>query len=129
MYFTRFICIFCICISCAQQGDIDQFKTGTFKTYLEDSDATSTAYRNDSIQIEMYNQVKDTFAIQWTSNFEYQLVKLNPKTQLDSTPFIVIITGIKDNSYSFSAHYKGSNFKQKGNAIKVRESENEQQEK
>ncbi|MET2985449.1 hypothetical protein [Aureibaculum conchae] len=105
--------------SCTEQGDINQFKTGTFKTHLDDTDINSVAYRNDSIQIETYNNVKDTFAIKWTSNFEYELLKLNPKTQLDSTPFIVKITGIKENSYSFLAHFKGSNFKQKGKAVKL----------
>lgn len=114
--------IFCflLFLNCAEQGDITQFKIGTFETFLDDSDVTSVAYRNDSIQIETYNQVKDTFAIKWTSNFEYELVKLNPKTQLDSTPFIVKIIGIKDDSYTFLAHYKGSNFKQKGKAVKVK---------
>lgn len=105
--------------SCAEQGNVNQFKKGTFKTHLDDSDIHSIAFRNDSIQIETYNNVKDTFAIKWTSNFEYELLKLNPVTQLDSTPFIVKITGIKDDSYSFLAHFKGSNFKQKGKAVKV----------
>ena len=114
-----FVVICLLFISCGEKGNVDQFKTGTFKTHLDDSDINSIAFRNDSIQIETYNNVKDTFAIKWTSNFEYELLKLNPKTQLDSTPFIVKITGIKENSYSFSAHFKGSNFKQKGKAIKL----------
>lgn len=128
MRLTLYIFALLICISCAQ-GNINQFKTGTFETYLDDSDATSTAYRDDSIQIEMYNQVRDTFAIKWISNFEYHLVKVNPNTQLDSTPFIVKITGIKDNSYSFTAHYKESNFKQKGNATKISETKKLEQAK
>lgn len=107
--------------SCAKQGDVNQFKTGTFESRLDDTDINSVAFRNDSIQIETYNNAKDTFAIKWNSNFEYELLKLNPKTQLDSTPFIVKITGIKDKSYSFSAHFKGSNFKQKGKAIKIKD--------
>ncbi|VAV86267.1 hypothetical protein MNBD_BACTEROID02-518 [hydrothermal vent metagenome] len=97
----------------------DVFKTGTFKTTLEDSETTSTAFRNDSIQVETYDNKKDTFNIQWLSNFEYVLVKKHPKTLLDSTPFHVKITSIKKNSYNFKAYYKGSNFKQKGTAIKL----------
>lgn len=106
-------------LSCKDTTDIKEFKTGTFKTFLEDSDITSTAFRNDSIQIETYNNVKDTFAIEWKSNFEYILTKQHPKNELDSTPFHVKITGFKDKTYSFKAFYKGSNFKQKGIAIKV----------
>lgn len=101
-------------------NDITKFKTGTFKTFLDNSDKTSTAIRNDSIQIETYNNVKDTFAIEWKSNFEYILLKVNPKSALDSTPFYVKITGFKENSYTFTAHYKGSNFKQLGNAVKLK---------
>ncbi|QCX38265.1 hypothetical protein FF125_07405 [Aureibaculum algae] len=119
MRYLIVILTFILIYSCAKQGDVNQFKIGTFKTHLDDSDATSVAFRNENIQIETYDNVKDTFAIKWNSNFEYELTKLKPKTQLDSTPFIVKITGIKDNSYSFTAHYKGSNFKQKGTAIKV----------
>ncbi len=112
--------LFLVFISCSQNtGDINQFKTGTFKTYLDDSDVTSMAVRNNSIQIETYNKHTDTFAIEWKSNFEYILTILHPKNELDSTPFHVKITGFKDNSYTFKAWYKGSNFKQKGNAVKV----------
>jgi len=118
----KYVCILVIIIaliSCKGNTDINEFKTGTFKTFLEDSDVTSFAVRNDSIQIETYNNVKDTFAIEWKSNFEYVLTKIHPKTALDSTPFYVKITGFKKDSYTFKAYYKGSNFKQKGNAIKV----------
>jgi hypothetical protein len=97
----------------------NNFKIGKYKTILEDNDITSFAERNDSIQIETYNNKKDTFSIQWISNFEYVLLKKNPKSKLDSTPFYVKITGIKKNSYNFKAYYKGSNFKQKGKAIKL----------
>ena len=86
---------------------------------MEDNDITSFAERNDSIQIETYENKKDTFTIQWINNFEYILLKKNPKSKLDSTPFHVKITAVRKNSYDFRAFYKGSNFKQKGKAIKI----------
>lgn len=107
--------------SCEKRTDVAQFKTGTYKTYLDDSDEVSTAIRSDSMQIEIYNNVRDTFAINWKSNFEYELIKLNPKKGLDSVPFYVKITGIKGNTYTFKANYKGSNFKQQGKAVKQSE--------
>jgi len=97
----------------------NNFKTGYFKTVLEDSKTVSYANRNDSIQIETYENKKDTFKIKWVGNFEYILMKKNPKSLLDSTPFHVKITGVKKNSYRFKAYYKGSNFKQKGEAFKI----------
>ena len=122
MRFFAFIGLLFLVVSCKEENlNINKFKTGTFKTFLEESDATSMAIRNDSIQIETYNATKDTFTIVWNSNFEYVLTKLNPKNELDSTPFIVKITGFKTDSYTFKANYKGSNFKQKGKAIKLKD--------
>lgn len=108
-------------ISCVKSNkvNVDDFKMGSFKTVLDDRETVSLAYRNDSVQIESYNEVKDTFYITWLDQFEYVLLKKNPKTMLDSTPFHVKITSIKNDSYTFRAHYKGSNFKQKGTAFKL----------
>ncbi len=107
------------CYACeTNTSDVTQFRTGTFKTYLDKRDVESTAIRNDSIQIEFHEQGIDTFAIRWKSNFEYELLKINPKKGLDSIPFYVKITGVKDSTYTFKAYYKGSNFKQQGRAVK-----------
>lgn len=103
------------------RGNVDDFKNGSFKTVLEDGENTSFAVRKDSLQIESYKQVQDTFYINWIDQFEYVLLKKNPRTQLDSTPFHVKITGVKKDSYTFNAYYKGSNFKQKGTAYKLEE--------
>jgi len=101
------------------KGNVDDFKQGSFKTVLEDGENISFAIRKDSLQIETFKQLKDTFYINWIDQFEYTLLKKNPKTQLDSTPFHVKITSVKKDSYTFKAYYKGSNFKQKGTAFKL----------
>lgn len=110
-------------LSCVKNNNVhvDALKRGSFKTTLEDKETVSFAVRNDSIQIEDFNGVKDTFNIRWVDQFEYVLVKRHPKTMLDSTPFHVKITGIKNNTYTFTAYYKRSNFKQKGKAEKLDE--------
>jgi len=100
-------------------GSVEDFRVGTFKTILEDNEATSVAVRTDSMQIETYEQVRDTFVIKWLDPFEYVLRKKNPKTLLDSTDFHVKITGISGDSYDFKAFYSGSNFQQKGTAYKI----------
>ena len=106
--------------SCGQERmNINSLKQGTFKTVLDDSDISSTAIRNDSVQIESFNNKLDTFKIYWKNDFEYVLTKTHPKSLLDSTPFHVKIIEVKQNSYSFVASYKGSNFKQKGTAVKL----------
>ena len=99
--------------------DVKSFRTGSYKTVLEDENIVSTAYRNDSLQIEEYQGKKDTFYIKWLDSFEYVLRKKHPKNKLDSTDFHVKITAVKENSYEFKAYYRGSNFKQKGEAFKL----------
>lgn len=98
---------------------VDYYKTGTFKTVLNDKSITSIALRNDSIQIETFEGKNDTFFINWKSNFEYILIKKHPKTALDSTPFHVKITKFDGATYQFKAFYKDSNFKQEGTATKL----------
>jgi len=114
-----FSCFLLLSCGDTKKLDIRSFRTGTFETSLEGSDATSTATRNKFLQIETYNSQKDTFEIKWKSNFEYILTKVNPKNRLDSTRFFVRITGVKGNSYTFRANYEGSNFKQKGTVLKI----------
>ncbi|MCF6349656.1 MAG: DNA topoisomerase IV [Flavobacteriaceae bacterium] len=94
-----------------------------FKTLLDDHTTVSFATRNKTTQVETFNGKKDTFLIHWKSDFEYTLKKTNPKNDLDSTEFIVKITGIYKNSYTFKAYFKGSNFKQKGKVIKIKTEE------
>jgi len=108
-------------ISCNNKPNLttEQLRTGTFKTYLDGSTATSIATRKNEIQIETYEQKQDTFSIYWKSDFEYILTKKNPKTDLDKTEFVIKITGIHKNSYTFRAYYKGSNYKQTGKATKI----------
>ena len=110
-------------ISCKAEKKLDatSLRTGAFTSYLDDSDAVSSAVRNDSLQIETYNNEIDSFRIHWESNFEYLLTKINPKKGLDSVPFYVQITGIRGDSYTFRAFYKGSNFKQTGKAVKTKD--------
>lgn len=119
-YFFVFA-VLCSLVSCIKKSEVhmDDFKQGRFKTVLEDQEAVSYAIRNDSIQIEEFNGVKDTFNIEWLDQFEYVLTKRVPKTLLDSTPFYVKLTSVQQGSYSFNAYYKGSNFKQKGTAYKL----------
>ncbi len=99
-------------------------RTGTFETILKNNkEVKSFAVRNDSIQVETYNNKKDTFYIYWKSDFEYVLKHKNPKTSLDSIDFIIKITGIHKKSYTFNAHFKGNNFIQKGTATKITDNE------
>ncbi|MFC2109871.1 hypothetical protein ACFLSU_04775 [Bacteroidota bacterium] len=95
------------------------FEEGTFKTYLENKKDSSFFYRTKDLQIETYKSKTDTFHIEWKNKFEFRLLKVNPKSKLDSTEFVVKITKIKNNSYEFQANYLNNNFKQKGSTFKI----------
>jgi len=120
MKFYYFILLILI-ISCNKSTNLtpNELRNGKFKTIIEKGNYISIANRNDSIQIETFNNKIDTFYIKWKNNFKYSLIKKNPKSKLDKKEFIVKITGIKQNSYTFSAYFKDSNFKQKGKAFKL----------
>lgn len=117
-----YLILISVFISCStgNNTDISSFREGSFKTYLGERKDSSFFYRNKNIQIETYNNQIDTFSIYWKSNFEYELRKLSPKSKLDSLPFIVKITAIKENYYKFKGAYLGSNFKQQGTTHKVK---------
>lgn len=121
MRFFSVLFLIVLLTSCLKNtsGSVDDFRVGTFKTILEDNEAVSMAVRNDSLQIETYEQVRDTFMIRWLDPFEYVLRKKNPKTLLDSTDFHVKIIRVSGDSYDFKAFYSGSNFQQKGTAYKI----------
>ncbi|NJB83843.1 hypothetical protein [Wenyingzhuangia aestuarii] len=122
MRFLYLICI-SVVVSCSSGNstDILSFKTGSFKTYLGERKDSSSFYRTEKFQIESYRNQVDTFDIHWKSNFEYELRKVNPTSKLDSIPFVVKITAIKENYYKFKGAYLGSNFKQEGTTYKLSE--------
>jgi len=118
--FLFFLSIFLFSCNTEKSLSPQEMKIGTFKTTLKNSTISSIATRNDSIQIETYNNKKDTFYIHWKSDFEYVLKQKNPKNDLDSLEFVVKINGIHGKSYTFKAHYKGNKFIQKGTATKIK---------
>lgn len=115
---------FLLFISCSNNNQtIHSFKDlrqGNFKSEIINSDVTSYFSRNNKIQTEKFDDKEYQFSIHWKSDFEYELLNLHPKNALDSTPFVVKITGLHKKFYTFTAQYKGSEFKQKGKTYKLK---------
>ncbi len=103
----------------SEKLNVLSYRKGTFKSLLEDSKATSIIIRKDSIQIEIYEDKRDTFHIEWETNFSYKLQKRNPKTTLDSIPFIVKITSLRADGYDFKGYFENSDFTQKGSVTQL----------
>ncbi|MCF6167434.1 hypothetical protein [Lutibacter sp.] len=113
------ITLFTFIISCKNdEPNPDRFKTGKFEIPEGKGYEKTIIIRQDSIQIEKYENRIDTLLITWKNNFNYTLKMLHPKNAIDEEPIHVKITGLKNNSYEFEAVIGHSNFIQKGTIFK-----------
>ena len=114
------ISIITLIISCKNEPlNPDRFKTGTFEIPEGKGYKKTIIVRQDSLQIEKYEDKTDTLSIVWKNNFEYTLKITHPKTAIDEDPIYVKITNLKKDSYEFEAVIGHSNFVQKGEIIKI----------
>lgn len=96
----------------------DRFKSGTFEIPAGKGYEKTIIIRQDSIQIEKYENRTDTLSISWKNNFNYTLKMLHPKSAIDEDPIHIKITSIKANSYEFEAMIGQSNYVQRGEITK-----------
>ena len=120
MYQRTIVIILLISLySCQNEPlDPDRFKTGVFEIPEGKGYEKTTVIRNDSIQIEKYQDRIDTLRIIWENNFNYTLQMVHPKTAIDEDPIHVKITNIRKDSYDFEAVIGHSNYVQTGKLIK-----------
>lgn len=104
-----------------QERNCNDFKTGKFKSEItiDGVKHTSTFERKDSIQIETYNGVIDTFDIRWINDCEYVMKNSNPKNRAEKKLVSMKILTTKDNTYVFEYNYVGDTNKQKRNGYKT----------
>lgn len=108
-------------VSCYnQERTCKDFKTGKFtsETTVEGKKFTSTFERNDSIQIENYNAIVDTFSIRWINDCEYILENVKPKNRAEKKAVHVKILNTKDLKYNFEYSFVGDAKKQFGSVTK-----------
>ena len=108
-----------VVLSCKnEEMNPDRFKTGTFEIPEGKGYEKTIIIRQDSLQIEKYEDRIDSLSIFWKNNFNYTLKMLHPKTAIDEDPIYVKITNLNKNSYDFEAVIGHSNFIQKGTIFK-----------
>ncbi|WP_019038691.1 hypothetical protein [Psychroflexus tropicus] len=109
-------------VSCYNpERNCKKFKTGRFEfeTYL-DGDLVKTIFiRNDSVEVEIYNNKKDSASIRWINDCEYVLKSLNPKNRAERQPIHMKILSTSGNSYTFEYNIVGKTEKQKGRVVKI----------
>jgi hypothetical protein len=109
-------------VSCYnQERTCKDFKTGKFtsETTVEGKKFTSTFERNDSIQIENYNAIIDTFSIRWINDCEYILENVKPKNRAEKKAVHVKILNTKYLKYNFEYSFVGDAKKQFGSVTKL----------
>ena len=84
----------------------EDFKTGTFsfEEFVGGELKTTTFVRNDSIEIDYYDEKIDTFSIRWINNCEYVMKNLRPKNQAEERPvhFKILSTDGEDYTFEYS---------------------------
>lgn len=114
--------LFISVLSCKNDElNADRFKTGRFEIPEGKGYKKTIIIRQDSLQIEKYEDRIDSLSIFWKNNFNYTLKMLHPKTAIDEEPIHVKITSLKKDSYNFEAVIGHSNYVQKGTIFKTLE--------
>lgn len=109
-------------ISCYDaERNCKDFKTGKFKfEYEVDGIKKTTLFeRNDTIEIETFENKTDTAAIRWVNDCEYVLQKIHPKNMAEKKAIGMKILTTSKNSYTFEFGMVGSDAKQKGTVTKI----------
>ena len=116
-FFTTILLVSCY----NQERNCKDFKTGKFtsETTVEGKKFTSTFERNDSIQVESFNSVIDTFTIRWINDCEYILENIKPKNREEKKAIHVKILNTKDLKYNFEYSFVGDAKKQFGSVTKT----------
>lgn len=104
-----------------QERNCKDFKTGKFNSEIEidGKKLVSTFERNDSIQIETYDNITDSYEVRWTNDCEYVIKNSKPKNMAERKAIQVKIMTTSKKSYTFEYNFVGETLKQKGIAYKL----------
>lgn len=108
--------------SCYQvERNCADFKTGTFEFEAVSGTEifTTRILRNDSIEIEYFNESVDTAEIRWINDCEYILKKLNPKNRAERKAIHIKILTTDGSNYNFEFNEVGKSQKSKATARKI----------
>ena len=119
-YFVLLLVIFFS--SCYEpKRNCTDFKTGTFafETFLNGEVQQTTFVRNDTLEIDYFNEKADSSAIRWINDCEYIAEKINPKNRQEEKAIHFKIISTTTDSYTFEYNLVGKTKKQKGTVKKV----------
>ena len=108
------------------ERDCNKFKTGTFEfETLVGTEVKKTRFiRNDTLEVDYYDNKIDTFTVRWVNDCEYVMKKFRPKNQAEKEAILFKILSTDGPNYTFeySKLIKKKNTKRvvkQGTAVKI----------
>ncbi len=116
----------CIMACETPERDCNKFKTGTFEfETLVGTEVKKTRFiRNDTLEVDYYDNKIDTFTVRWVNDCEYVMKKFRPKNQAEKEAILFKILSTDGPNYTFeySKLIKKKNTKRvvkQGTAVKI----------
>lgn len=118
-YFSLFLLILFSSCNSNQERVCENFKNGKYKSVIiiDEIEYVSIFTRNDSIQIEIFNNVIDSSYVRWVNDCEVVFTTINPINIQQKKPVLVKILRTYEDSYDFEYSYVGETIKQQGTAV------------
>ena len=113
------LCVF----SCySVDRDCKNFQTGTFESTIsiDGKDYISIFRRNDSVQIETFENKTDSAYVRWINDCEVIFKTINPKNRAEKKDIHLKILKTTIDSYTFEYSYVGEVLNQKGIAKPIK---------
>lgn len=98
------------------------YKTGKFYSEVQINNVLykSTFERNNDLQVEFYDNKKDSSKLRWINDCEVVFKTINPKNMAERKDVHLKILTTTDSSYTFEYSYVGETKKQKGTAFRIK---------
>ncbi|MEO9513996.1 MAG: DNA topoisomerase IV [Flavobacteriaceae bacterium] len=113
--------LFLLACTAPPERNCTDFKTGNFSftTSVNGREMQTTFTRTATIEVDDFEEKKDTSSIRWINDCEYILKNINPKSMAEEKSIHIKILTTSDSSYTFEYNAIGDKRKFKGTAFKI----------
>jgi len=112
-----------ICLSSCYNNErhCKDYRTGKFysEVTIDGQIFKSTFDRSDTLQIEIYNNKRDSTHVRWINDCEVVFKTIHPKNMAEQKDIHLKILTTTDSSYTYEYSYVGETKKQKGVAYRL----------
>jgi hypothetical protein len=116
------ISCFIFLISCkTPERNCQDYRNGTFEftAIINGEEKTTSFTRNEAIEIDIFEGVKDSSSVKWINDCEYILKNLHPKNALQKAPIAIKILTTNQEGYTFEYGQVGDSNKARGTVKKI----------